>query len=453
MDESRGDDLSSLDRDVSRGWRALGDWRANIAREVESHTSEDPLEPVRHAAGMSTWARLAEVAPSAHDLALRDALRRWVLALTVARIGRPDEVERARAASQASARYGGDGSRKVSWRAAWRGAVGAKSAGEMGLWLDAAVDAAPPVAAAMRTGADRRLEVVRRFGFEHPWVPLALVDRSALRAAASRLLDATDDLSRAVRTHALGSSATMPSVLHEAVARESGEGWPANLNARWLYETFGSGPAGLELALAELPRPLGASSFVRALYAFGFAVRVAVVPRSMPFALAHAPASSAAHRLAFVFASLACDPGWQARVLGLGARAALAQSRAVAKSCLLEARLHAARLLLGDEAAFAPSDLFDELGVRLFGGGVPSRLRGAWPAARHDEAGRFIALTGAHVMAEMLRDSFDSDWYRNPQAWIHLRSLGTSQAHEAVDATVLLAGVDGLAGAFERALG
>jgi hypothetical protein len=453
MGERPEEDLVSLDRDVSRGWRSLADWRANIALDVDAHADEDPLAPVRHAAGRSTWTRLGELTPSADEIPLRDALRRWVLALTVARIGRPDEVECARAESQESGLYGGDRPRRVSWRAAWRGAVAAKSSGETGLWLDAASEGGPLVAAASRAGAERRLEVVRRFGLDHPWTPLAPVDRSALRKAAAGLLEATDDLSRTVWRHALGGAATMSSVLHAAVARDAGEGWPANLNARWFHDTFGSRTEGLDLALGELPTRVGAASFARALYAFGFAVRVSVVPRSMPFALAHDPAGSAAHRLAFVFASLAADPEWQSRVLGLGARPALAQSRVLARSALLEARLHAARLLLGDDGAFAPADLFDEVGARLFENGVPARLRGAWPVARHDEVGRFVALAGAHAMAQTLRDSFDSDWYRNPHAWTHLRSLGASPAYQAIDAATLQALVGELARAFERALG
>ena len=56
-------------------------------------------------------------------------------------------------------------------------------------------------------------------------------------------------------------------------------------------------------------------------------------------------------------------------------------------------------------------------------------------------------------MARTLRDSFDSDWYRNPHAWTHLRSLGASPAHEAIDAAALQGLVEDLAHAFERTLG
>jgi hypothetical protein len=453
MGEGRVEDLLSLDRDVARGWKALTRWRAAMAIDPSGHAEDDPLEPVRHVAGKATWDALSELAPSLADIPLRDALKRWVFALAQARIGLPQEIALARAASDRCAHWRGDTERLVSWREAWRGVVAARSAGEASVWLDAAADAASPLAEVNRVRASRRVEVALRMGVEHPWMPLVGASPGPLHLAATRLLDATEDLSRAVWKEPPPGVDGPAAILQSAIAREAGEGWPARLTPHWLEEVFGSGPRGWNIDLPQLPAARGAASFARALYVFGAAVRIAAAPPSLPFALAREPAFVGAHRLGFVFGALAADAQWQGRVLCVGRRVALAQSRVLARSGLLDARLHSARLILGDDAAFAPRDRFDELGTRLFGRGLDARLRGAWPGAREDEPARFIALLQAQAFANRLRDEFDSDWYRNPRAWSYLRSMGAEPAHETIDASALDAPVDALARAFEGALG
>jgi hypothetical protein len=442
------DDLLSLDRDVARGWTALSQWRTSLARDPEAHADEEPLESVRRVAGKSTWDALTKLAPSAADVAHRDALKRWVFALTQARIGLPEEVAWARLASDPRGLFAGEPPRRVSWRDAWRGVVVAQTVPDAARWLEAATGIAPPLAELARQRAARRVEVARRFGLEHPWV-LGSTELSGLRDAAAHLLDATEDLSRAVWNGVLG----VADRLHEAVARDAGDGWPGRLTPHWFEDAFGAGPRGLPLELPVLPAPLGAASFARALSAFGVALRSASVPSSTPFTLAREPAFPGAHRLGFVFAALAADVQWQERALRVGRRIALAQSRILARSALLDTRLHAMRLLLGDETKFAPRDRFAELGVRVFGRELDAGWCGAWPGARDDEPARFVALLQARGLADHLRDRFDSDWYRNPRAWTHLRSAGADPAYEPVDASALTGQVDALARAFEGALG
>jgi len=451
MGDLRAQDLISLDRDVARGWRSLVAWRAGLAVDPEAHASERPLEPVRHIAGKSMWDSLAGLTPSAVDVPLRDALQRWVFALTQARIGAPDEVAFARAAFEPRGKFNGHRPQLVSWNDAWRGLVAAKTPKEASLWLEAAAEGAPPLAATAIRSAARRVEVARRFGAEHPWAPLLAVERAVLRDAAKRLLDGTDDLSLSVWKPE--AAADMASMIHASVAREAGDGWPAQMTARWLEDTFRGGRHGLRVELGLLPPALGAASFVRALYAFGFAVRVATASSSMPFSLTREPAFVGAHRLGFVFGALASNPEWQERTLGIGRRRALGQARVLARSALLDARLHAARLLAGDDLKIALPDAFDEIGGRLFERGIVPGLRGAWPRAREDEPARFVGLLESLHFAENLRDRFDSDWYRNPGAWAHLRAVGVAPANEPVDVQMLATRADAVAHAFERALG
>jgi hypothetical protein len=453
MADDRVQDLLGLDREVAQADVALRRWRSALAVDPEGHASDDPLHDIRRVAGKSMWDALGELPPGGADAPLRDALRRWVLWLVLARIGLVDDVAWARAAAAPLGEVADERPRLVSWREAWRGVVLASTPARARLWLRAAADAAPHLAEAARARAARRVEVARRMGLSHPWEAVAPAAPSELRAAAARLLDATEDLSRAVWKEALGRELDAAAVLHGAVSREAGEGWPTRISARWLEEIFGVGTHGLPIDLPALPQAAGAASFARALEAFGFALRVAVIPTSMPFSLAREPASVQAHSVGFLFGALAADREFYTRALGIGRRAASAQARVLARAALLEARLNAARLLLGDEGAFAPLDVFDEMGPRLFGSPLDERLRGAWPAARDDEPARLIALLETRALQESMRERFDTDWFRNPRAWTYLRAQEVPPARQRIERGLLETSADDLARAFEKALG
>lgn len=438
---------------MARGWTALSRWRGALASDPMENANDEPLEAVRHVAGKSSWDALSELVPSAADVPLRDALKNWVLALLLARIGRQEEVDWAQAASDPKADYRGDRPRFVSWREAWRGVVSATTIGDASLWLDAAAQMGPSLAPPARKRSARRLEAARRMGFAHPWDIVAPVGRAGLRQAASRLLDATEDLSLAVWRQSSGRPRGAPSVVHDAVAREAGEGWPARLTPRWVDDLFGPMARGRTIDMPALPATLGASSFVRGLRSFGYALRIGASPGSMPFALTRYSTFLAAHRLGLVLASLALEPDWQVRALGVGRRVAQAQSRVLARTALLEARTEAARLILGDDAEPAPREAFDELGVRLFQAPLDARLRGAWPAPRDDEPARLVALLQSRTFADRLRDVFDADWYRNPRAWSHLHGLAAIPDSEPADAETLNEQIAAWVRFFEGALG
>jgi len=453
MVESNVDDLAALDRDVARAVEQVERWREDLGGNPENRRTHDPFEGVRRASAKSTRDALGDFGPSTADIPWRDALMQWVATLLQTRLGLADDLERAREIAVARGRFNGVPARLVSWREAWRGIVAARTTGEAGRWLDAACEAGSGLAALGRKSATRRLEVARRMGFAHPWEIGVPLSHGVLRSAAMRLLDVTEDLSIAVRRE-MGPDATdVAAVLHHATARDAGDGWPARLSPRWLEEMFGALASGLPIRLGPLAPALGASSFARALYAFGFAVRMGATPSTLAFALARDPASVAAHRQGFVFASLPSDVAFQRQELGLGRRVAAAQARLLARTALLDVRIQASRILLGDDSAFAPTDLHDEIGVRLFGVRLDRRLRGAWPLARDDEPGRLVALLQAPSFREALRNRFDVDWFRNPAAWAHLRAQGAAPAREPIDGSTLAPSAESLGRAFEEALG
>jgi hypothetical protein len=451
MAERQVDDLVALDRDVARAANALDRWRSALADRPDEAALDDPLEGLRSVAGKSTWERLGELAVSATEEPLRVALRRWVLALVHARIGAVDDAALALEVHAPRGRFEGDRPREVSWREAWRGVASARTAVEARLWLDAAADAAPTVVPiAGRRGA-RRIEVARRMGFEHPW-DAAPVRVAPLRRSAWRFLERTDDLSRVVWREALGADVCAPAVLHGAVGREAGDGWPARLTPRWLEELFGEDTRGLRLELPTLPKALGASSFARALAVFGYALRVASAPGSTFFALARDPWFVGAHRLGFVFGTLAMDAEFFVRALGVGRRVALHHARVLARTALLEARMSAARVLAGSDDPVS-RDTFEEIARRVLGSPLDRRLHGAWPAARVDEPARWLAMLLTSELRALLRDRFDDDWFRNPRAWEHLRAQGSGPAFEAVEESSIETGGDALVRSFEHALG
>jgi hypothetical protein len=453
MADGPAQDLLSLDRAVARAATGLRAWRASMARAPAENAGHDAIEPVRHVAGKSTWDALKALEPLSAEGLLRDALLPWVGTLTLARLTRDEEVEQLEAMAEPAGRYAGDPARMVSWRQAWRGVPASRAPSEATLWLDAAAGAGSPLAAIAARRADTRMELARRLGLAHPWELLGVGERGLLREAARRVLDATEDLARALEKEARHDVPGAAAVLHAAVARDAPEGWPAQITTRWLQDVVAVPVAGLKVDLSPLPPALGASSFARALLAFGFALREAWAPAATPFVLTHEPGARASHRLGFVLGALVASADWQVRALGVARRTAAAQSRVLGRMLLLETRLQAARLLLGDDAAPAPRDLFDELGPRLFGAPLDARLRGAWPVARDDEPARFVALVESHAASDDLRERFDVDWFRNPRAWTHLRAAAASPVREPVDAEALPARVDALARALEGALG
>jgi hypothetical protein len=375
-----------------------------------------------------------------------------VLALVQARVGAVEELAWAREAAAARARFEGDRPRLVSWREAWRGIASARSPSEARLWLEAAAESALSLTPVARLRAARRIEVARRLGLANPWEPASSVALGPLCASAARFLDRTEDLSRVLWRETLGPAPTAAAVLHTAVARDAGDGWPARLTPRWLEELFGAGLRGLTPALPALPQTLGAASFARALAMFGYAFRVASAQGTMPFALASDPWFVGAYRFSFVFGGLAADPEFGVRSLGLVRRVAARQARTLARTALLEARVGAARVVLGVGEGATPGD-FDDIGERLFGAPLDRRLYGAWPVARADEPTRWVALLLSPALRQALREGFDEDWFRNPHAWAHLRSAGAGPAFEAVDEASLEPGSDALVRTFERALG
>ena len=459
-------DLRGVDRDVMRAWGAWEKWRSDVAREPDAFADHEAIAPYRHVAGQRAYERLAAITPSALDAPLIDGLRRWVAALTTARLEREVDAEWAKEASEASGRLDLGKVRLVSYGEAWRGLLAAQPRAERMAWLTAAAERGPAIASILARRAAIRVEVAHRLGLGDSNLDDAasnaarptMATPAALSAAAERLLASTDDIARTCLREAraradLAAEAIDPSdAIAVALGRDAPEGWPARLTARWLDETFGTLVRGLRIALPSLPSALGAASFARALRAFGHAFRVAGASPSLPFAIARDPQFTAAHRFANVFGALPSSSPFQARILGNSARVASSQARVLARTALMEARLAAVRYIL-TASPHAARERFEELTTRLLGAPMPRAHAGAWPAPRDDEPARLLALLTTLPLIRDLVDRFDADWFANPRIPMHLRALASAPARELDPPGDLDLAARTLARSFEEALG
>ena len=467
-------DLLSFDRDVRRaagrvdqvrGWLGTGTPEAR-----ERARSFDVFEGVRHTATMASYTSLKELVPSILDVPLRDGLLRWIYELLQARVGLD------LALADADAVHTLDPELHASHVAEAKRVAGARAAGgsadqqnaELHTYgdalaaiarapdpsraaaaLDRAGELAAPVAAVRKERRDRRFEAAHRLGFAHPFALATSVD---VGAAARALLDATEPLA----IELLGASRKKAefrwrasSAIGVNLAREARDGWPSRLTQRWLDEAFKAlAPRGADAG--RLPEPFGASSFLRAAAAWGFAWRTSSAPRSMPFGLAHDPYPTPAFRFGFALAYVVAEPSFQKHVLELPSRLASGQTRMLRTSMLHHARLIAARALLASEGQVS-STTFEELGTRLFGAPLPDTMRDAWPEPRPADASRLVALLGTHAFLGDLVGRFDEDWFRNPRAGKHLTSLACGPAFDADP--VPEGAASAIARAFEEALG
>lgn len=471
-------DLLSLDRAVRqaagrleqmRGWLATGSVEAR-----DRARSFDPFDGVRHTATKSTYESLLAHEPSILDVPLKDGLLRWVHELLQARVGldlaladadamhaldttlHPSHVAEAKrvAAARASgtAADADESAETHSYADAFAALVRAPDPARAARALDRASSLAAPVAAVRKERRERRFEAARRLGLAHPSALANSTGAIDVGAAARALLDATEPLARELLA-ASRKKAEFPwrasSAIEVGLARDARDGWPARLTQRWLDEAFEAlAPRGVDVG--RLPEPLGASSFLRAAAAWGFAWRTSCAPRSMAFGLARDPYPTPAFRFGFALASAVSEPSFQKHVLELPSRLANGQVRTLRAAMFQSARLVAARALLASEESVS-SSLFEELGTRLFGAPLPDAMRDAWPEPRITDASRLVALLGTPSFLADTVARFDEDWFRNPRAGKHLTSLACGPAFDAdppPDGAALA-----MARAFEEALG
>jgi hypothetical protein len=462
-------DYRSLDAEIQRAVRARAAFRAELVRDPDVAEAAHALAAFRRVSSRTTFGALAAHTPVSFDVPLRDALRRYVAELTIARVAQPQEVALAKAMLKPSAPFALGRGVRISFFDALRGVVLSAPPIEARAFLSAAAERGPEIASAARALAEVRFEAAQQLGLARPSELTQTVPRADLSSFAEAFLAHTDAAAAHVITEARAREdqhhrAPDPTLaIRIAVARDAREGWPARLTPRWFFDVFASGygsssslelTRGLNVTLPRLPSAVGASSFARALASFGYALADAGAAASLPFVLGHDPSFVRAHRFALVFGALPTSESFQRRTLGLAQSDARDQARILARAALIDARILVARFLLSDDSRLASRDTFEELTERAFGAPLPPELTLAWPQVRGDEAAKLAALASVEPLHHELIARFDDDWFRNPRAAMHLRALASAPAREDVDAPAAFgehAAID-LARTFEGAI-
>ncbi|HEY4117967.1 MAG TPA: hypothetical protein VGM56_08930 [Byssovorax sp.] len=371
-----------------------------------------------------------------------EATRVWVGALTLERVLWTDavRVEVARRASRVEIDLGGAGE-TISVDATLARMLLDTESGRRRVLASALEHGAGEAKSAARVLAERRAEAARQLGVDRDALEVPLDEPAALVDAARRALDVLDA--------ARPPGAPWSDALDRLLARDAGEGWPAHVTPRWLVGSFaGTGLVdGLRLAPVKLPAPLGASSFARALGAFGGAWFDAGRPPSAPFVLACAPFDVHRARRVALFAGLAAEPAFHVRALGLGKARAMDQARKVARALAVSLRLDASRALLRGAFELAPraaDQAFEEHNERALGAPIPASLAGVFPRVSPDDAARFVGQVLAARDRRELVERFDEDWFRSPHAARALREEDAVVAPAKVPRAAVDAGLKAL---------
>lgn len=423
--------LPILEREVARAAGLAAEGRAGLSRG-EGLDGPSPLARARRASSRETWLALGE---SKDPLAA--SLRPWVAALTLDRVLWADHarLEAAWRAPSIQVEEPGVPAFVGAPRDLLRRALREREPALRRVIAGALERGASLAKDAARILAERRNEAARLLGVDLDALEITIEPRASLAAIAERVLAETSAFTRA--EHRAWDAAIAASI-----ARSAGEGWPARLGPRWLFDLFHQGPLteGLRLDLPPLPEALGAASFARALAMFGAALADEDGPRGAPIGLCRSPFDVRRARRAALFGSLASDPVFHARALGVGRDRARDQARVIARASATTLRLDAVRVLL--RGALTSPSLASRVEERTFdaiGAPIPARLAGLVPRLGPDDPARLVGALLAMRDRRALVDRFDEDWFRNPHA---MRAIREEDANLPASLTTPAAAVE-----------
>lgn len=424
--------LFLIDREVARAAAESARAKARLARgEIGSPS---PLARLRRVSTKETWLELAE---SKDPLAV--PMRPWVAALTLDRVLWADEARLAAAFCAAVIHVEEPGIPPFSGspRALSSRVIRDVEPERRRVFAGALERGAGPARDAARLLAERRAEAARLLGVDLDELEIPCEPRASLGAMAERVLAETAEIARGARA--------WDEAIAAMIARDAGQGWPSRMSARWLFDLFHHGPLleGLRLDLPALPEAIGASSFARALHAFGAAFARESGPRSSPFVIARAPFDARVERRAALFAGLAADPVFHARALGLGRDRARDQARAVARAMARSLRLDAARVLLRGALllpARQQATRFEERTFEALGAPIPASLAGLVPRLGPGDAARLAGAIAAARDRRALVERFDEDWWKSPHAALSLREEDAAPAPPVIAEATLAEG-------------
>lgn len=451
----------ALDR-ARRRVQSVVDGRGRSAGDDAGPAALDDVpSPWTGARAVSSRATLDATLPLARDR-LFAALREWTMHLTIARVTYDDELAVARARAERSVEPDlGDVTRSLA-SLRHELLVEPRESPRRERLARALTRRAAAMQPLVRHWFERRAEASRQLRGSSPPAELPLGNPPGTRASAPQVspealagkLLAIVASSGVLPAQERGRSRSLEALLDATLARDATEGWPAQLNVRWIASLFGDTELvqglALDLEADDLPAAIGGASFARALGAFGRAVFDADRPRATPFALARSPLDERAFARKWLFAGLPGTASFGRAFLSLGHDRARIQARAILRSAGVHAAFVAIAAVVqlnGTMPERRARAAFEETTACAFGDPLSGQLIGAIPRARFDASADLVGLLLAARDAERLRDVFDEDWFRNPRAHEALR-----HEHAALAAPPDAATLDEGLAAVERAM-
>jgi hypothetical protein len=416
-----GLDLRELDRSVLEASRAFLAWRRQARTADRELIRLDPFPGRRAISSRATFLKLSSLPPEWPD---REPLLRWVAALTLDRVTFEDiaDLEISRRVERHPVRDLGAETwnvRDLCLESVLHPEPDRRAAAARGL-----LDGCDDVSSNALFWVARRHEAARQLGLPGlRWLEVPLASDLQVPTAVASVLEAT----REVAEESVGGAGQWQDALHQGAAIEAVEGWPAQLNGRWLYELLRHTGLmeGVQVQLDALPQARTGASFARAMDRFGTAVYRAHARRiTGAFALAVQPFDPRPARYGALFASLLASPLFLRKHLGLGQIAARTQARALTRSLVLAIRNLAvqAAVAASDEVRLAREQHM-ELATRALCVQVPTELAGVLPRCRPTACSRLVGALAAAVLADQLTEQHDEDWFDNPRAHQQLREL------------------------------
>ena len=410
-------DVASLLRDLGQLIPRASRFQRDVRDDPQGALAVDPFQRHRWVTTRTTFEATTSLGDPASPY-----LAAWVFALLLARVNRDAEIAASAAEHAPIVPVLFPVAAEVSLRDAIARLL-RERAPERRAVLSSHIEAAADEASARSLELwARRGETARKLGQKTPDGPLALTEDAAGIAQAA--LSATDDHAKEL----LAGARTWHDAIALGVAQDAEAPWPRALTSSLFFELFRGEARWWEvpdMTVGALPSILGTSSFTRAFAQVGAAWASAAASRELPRALAHHPMGLERWTMGALFASLLTMPVFLTRTLGFSRAETERTRRTLARILLVATRLRAARVLLrgaafaGDRRALG-DDSEEHLG-RALTTAFPRSLALVLPRLAPDDTARLLGSLRAASLGRWLRDRFDEDWFRNPEAVLHLR--------------------------------
>ncbi|MEO8900727.1 MAG: hypothetical protein ABI488_03720 [Polyangiaceae bacterium] len=230
-----------------------------------------------------------------------------------------------------------------------------------------------------------------------------------------------------------------------ALAESAQEGWPARLSPRTTLELLGDPQwqHGLRLRPFLLPRALGAGSFMLALAQAGRAISDAASALRAPFVLATDVFELRRNSVGALLGMLPLSPAYASKRLGVSPSRVRDQQRSLAHAALVELRVGAFRVALRSlfsRGSKALDNELPELSHAALGFELPPSVAGVFVRVRPRDSQRFAGALLASARHELLVQTHDEDWFRNPRAVEELRAELSEPRSTEVSAEQLAVG-------------